>query len=293
MKAEFLIWTLRKRHLSGINWKGIFMEAVIVSISSDIGYALAKRWRQRGMEVCGTYRTPSALVDDLEGCGVKTFHCDMANASSVRNACASLRLASSQWDYLVLCPGALGPVGTFSDDDFARWEESLEVNFTRQIQIVHELLPSRNKKGKRPAVVLFFAGGGINNATVNYSAYTVSKIALIKMCELLDAEVPDTNFVILGPGWVKTKIHQATLDAGKKAGANYQKTVTKLAGDECTPMEKILDCCDWIIKADRKIVSGRNFSVVFDKWGSLPLIKKLAEDPNMYKLRRHGNDWNR
>ena len=266
-------------------------KAVIVSISSDIGYALAKRWCQRGLEIGGTYRTRSPLVDDLENRGVKTFHCDAANASSVREACISLRSASNRWDYLVLCPGTQEPIGAFTDCDFSQWERSLAVNFTKQVQFVHELLPSRNKKGQHPPVVIFFAGGGTNNATVNYSAYTVSKIALIKMCELLDAEVPDTNFVILGPGWVKTKIHQATLDAGPKAGANYQKTKTKLAEDECTPMETVLDCCDWVIKADRKAVSGRNFSVVFDKWGSDPLTKKLLEDPNMYKLRRQGNDW--
>jgi len=265
-------------------------KAVIISISSGIGHALGKRWRGRGMEVCGTYRRPSSLVDDLKDAGVKTVCCDMADASSVRKACFFLRRMCFSWDYLVLCPGMLGPVGAFQEVDFAQWQKSLEVNFTRQIQFVHALLPSRNKSGRHPPVVLFFAGGGTNNATVNYAAYTVSKIALIKMCELLDAEVPDTNFVILGPGWVKTKIHQATLDAGLKAGANYQKTMEKLAGEECTPMEKVLDCCDWLIEADRKAVSGRNFSVVFDKWGSSALVKKLLKDPNMYKLRRHGNE---
>lgn len=267
------------------------LKAVIVSVSSDIGYALAKRWKQQGMDLAGTYRTPSPLVDDLKGAGVKIFHCDVGKDLSVRKICAQLRPAFDQWDYLVLCPGTQEPVGAFADCDFEKWQKSVEINFIRQLQFVHELLPSRNKSGKHPAVVLFFAGGGTNNATVNYSAYTISKIALIKMCELLDAEVPDTNFVILGPGWVKTKIHQATLDAGPGAGANYQKTINKLSGDECTPMETVLDCCDWSVKADRKTVGGRNFSVVFDKWGSDALIKKLVEDPNMYKLRRHGNDW--
>jgi len=270
--------------------KTVAPKAVIVSISSDIGYALGKRWQQRGMEVGGTYRTSSSFVDELNSSGVKTFHCDLGSDTSVRNACGQLRLDFDQWDYLILCPGAQEPVGAFSDGDFAQWAKSVEVNFTRQIQIVHELLPSRNKSGAHPPVVLFFAGGGTNNATVNYSAYTISKIALIKMCELLDAEIPDTSFVILGPGWVKTKIHQATLDAGSKAGSNYQKTIDKLAGDECVPMETVLDCCDWIISTDRKAVSGRNFSVVFDKWQTSALTAKLIEDPNMYKLRRNGND---
>jgi len=271
--------------------KKINPKAIIFSISSDIGCALGKRWRQRGMEVCGTFRTPSSLVDDLKICGIKTFQCDLGNVLSVQNTCDQLRLGFAQWDYLVLCPGTQEPVGAFADCNFTQWEKSVEVNFTRQIQIVRELLLSRNKTGEHPPVVLFFAGGGTNNATVNYSAYTISKIALIKMCELLDAEIPDTNFVILGPGWVKTKIHQQTLTAGPKAGANYQKMISKLAGEGWTPMETVLDCCDWIIKSDRKVVSGRNFSVVFDKWGSSALTEKLEEDSNMYKLRRFGNDW--
>jgi NAD(P)-dependent dehydrogenase (short-subunit alcohol dehydrogenase family) len=139
--------------------------------------------------------------------------------------------------------------------------------------------------------VLFFSGGGTNNATTYYSAYTVSKIALIKMCELLDAELPGCRFMILGPGWVKTKIHEATLRAGGRAGANYQRTIEKLGGSECTPMENVLDCCDWLIELPRNLVSGRNFSVVFDRWGEPELEKKLAAEPHMYKLRRFGNDW--
>ena len=196
--------------------KKVEAKAVIVSVSSDIGYALAKRWQERGIEVWGTYRTSSSLVDDLNTSGIKTFQCDAGNEASVINACAQLRLASDQWDYLVLCPRDPRTGGGFYRIDFAQWAKSVEVNFTSQMQFVHELLPSRNKIGKQPPVVLFFAGCGTNNATVNYSAYTISKIALIKMCELLDAEIPDVNFVILGPGWVKTKIHQATLDAGQK-----------------------------------------------------------------------------
>lgn len=265
------------------------LKALIISISSDIGYALATRWRKRGMEVAGTYRRASGLTDDLKLSGVRIFHCDVASAASVRRVCARLRRAYPQWNYLVLCPGTLQPVGAFTDSDFAEWQRSVEVNFIRQMQFVRELLPSRSKIKNHPPVVVFFAGGGTNNATVNYSAYTISKIALIKMCELLDAEIPDTNFVILGPGWVKTKIHQETLQAGQKAGANYPKTLDRIASDKFTPMERVLDCCDWAVAAPRKAAGGRNFSVVFDKWGTSALIKKLLADPDMYKLRRYRN----
>lgn len=265
--------------------------AIIISASSDIGAAMCARWKSNGWKVYGTYRTKSPTTEALAKTGVKLVFCDLADVASVRDSCSQLRKLCSLWDALVMCPGTQDPVGPFSDCSFDEWEESLKVNFGSQLRIVHHLLPARNVKGTFEPIVLLFAGGGTNSAPQNYSAYTISKVALIKMCELLDAEVPDTRFAIVGPGWVKTKIHEATLRAGAKAGANYERTKNKLAGDECTPMEDVLDCCDWVVNTTRRSIGGRNISVVFDRWGDKKLEKMLAENPDMYKLRRHGNDW--
>lgn len=264
---------------------------IIISASSDIGAAMARRCKSRGWNVTGTYRTRGVVSQELEEIGVPLVYCDLTNTVSVDEAAAQLGKLCPWWDVLVLAPGTQEPVGAFIDCDFNEWEKSINVNFIRQMRIIHKLLPLRRLGEKIDPGVLLFAGGGTNNATVNYSAYTISKIAEIKMCELLDAEIPDTRFVILGPGWVKTKIHDATLKAGdKRAGANYQKTIFKLKSDECTSMEEVLDCCDWLIDAPRELVGGRNFSTVFDKWGSTDLNEELVKDPHMYKLRRLGND---
>jgi len=264
---------------------------IIVSASSDIGAAMSHRWLARGWSVFGTYRTQSEMVSDLQNNGMKLVRCDLSELVSIRDACSNLRTLCPQWDVLVACPGLQDPVGSFVECNFDEWEESVRVNFTSQMRIIHELLSSRRVDSLLGPCVLLFAGGGTNNAPVNYSAYTASKIALIKMCELLDAEISDTRFAIVGPGWVKTKIHDSTLRAGERAGANYQRTIQKLSSDECTPMDQVLDCCDWLVDAPRKLISGRNFSVVFDHWGTEPLTKMLSEQPDMYKLRRHGNDW--
>ncbi|MDY6856472.1 MAG: SDR family oxidoreductase [Thermodesulfobacteriota bacterium] len=263
---------------------------VIISASSDVGEAMCIRWISKKWNIVGTYRTDSNAVDNLMKKGVRLMHCDLEDRESIHHACSKIVNAIQQWDVLVLCPGKQEPVGPFLQCDFIEWENSVKSNFTRQLEIVHRLLPYRNMKSKLGPIVLFFAGGGTNNATVNYSAYTISKIALIKMCELLDAEIPDTRFSIVGPGWVKTKIHKATLNAKELAGDNYEKTKCKLSSDECTPMNEVLDCCDWIIDSPHEIVSGRNFSVVFDSWGTEILSKALLEEYDMYKLRRYGND---
>jgi NAD(P)-dependent dehydrogenase (short-subunit alcohol dehydrogenase family) len=221
---------------------------------------------------------------------VPLVQCDLDNTNYVKKACRELISLCPKWDILVMCPGSLNPVGAFAECSFDDWEKSLKLNFTSQLRMIHGLLPQRNTGAKIAPVVLLFAGGGTNSAPVNYSAYTISKIGLIKMTELLDAEIPDTRFAIIGPGWVKTKIHETTLAAGKKAGANYQSTKEHLAGDTCTSMETVLDCCDWVVDAPREVISGRNISVVYDKWGTAEMAKILAADPNMYKLRRYGND---
>jgi len=265
--------------------------AIIISASSDIGTAMSRRWLDRGWNVFGTYRTKSQAIEELQRNGIELVYCDLSDRASVLDACANLRKLCPQWDVLVVCPGTQHPVGAFTGCSFDEWEESLKVNFISQMHIVHEMLGSRNINSVLGPCVLLFAGGGTNNAPVNYSAYTVSKIALIKMCELLDAEIYDTRFVIVGPGWVKTKIHESTLKAGVRAGANYERTIEKLAGNDCTPMDQVLDCCDWLLNSPRELISGRNFSVVFDMWRTEELKKKLIEEPNMYKLRRYGNDW--
>ena len=43
------------------------------------------------------------------------------------------------------------------------------------------------------------------------------------MAELLDHEMIDTKVVILGPGWVKTKMHQETLKNKKYSRENFSE----------------------------------------------------------------------
>ncbi len=268
------------------------MKVIIVSATSGIGEELCKSWAKKGWKVFGTYRSHSSAVATLEHeYGITLVPCDLASISSVQNVCNQLKLICGQWDILVFAAGTLDPIGPFETVDFEEWEQSLQVNFTQQIRILHSLLPVRNKNNHKPSV-LFFAGGGTNNAVVNYSSYTISKIALIKMCEFLDAEISDTNFSIVGPGWVKTKMHESTLKAGRdQAGINFDKTKVRLEGTDWVHMDRVIDCCTWIVTTPSNGVKGRNFSVAHDPFGTRELEKALENDPDMYKLRRNKNFW--
>ena len=220
--------------------------------------------------------------------GIEMIKCDLQDSVSIQKSIDKLK-NKKNWDVLVLAAGTQEPVSTFQDCKFDDWEKSITSNFTGQIRFLHGILSNRNVHKESVPSVIFFAGGGTNNATVNYSSYTISKIASIKMCELLDAEIKDTAFTILGPGWVKTKIHQSTIDAKENAGKNFDKTLEMFESNKFFPMSDVVKCCEWIINSKKELVGGRNFSAVFDPWKS-DEINKVAQNIDNFKLRRFGNN---
>lgn len=263
-------------------------ESVLIgSISSDIGYALAIYWISKGHSVAGTYRTESANVEDLRRLGVRLFHYDLSSHNDFLNSSIDFT-----WTIFVSAFGELEPIGPFFNTDINRWIESVETNFVGQIRLLRyvEKFTSRDNGVESPPVCLFFAGGGTNSATINFSSYTVSKIALIKMVELLDAERQDLSFVIVGPGWVETKIHQATISAGEvNAGEAYSRTLDTFDKNSFYSMASLCEFCDWIISQPREVVSGRNFSAVHDDVRDNELLGYLKSNNDAFKLRRFGN----
>ena len=263
---------------------------LIISISSDIGTALAKHYVNKGFSVAGTYRTASSSLNELAQLGVNIFPCDLLDDNSTDNACKLLENWAGFWDALIICPGTLDPISKFEDAEFSKWEKSLKINFIAPMRVVRKLLPSRNITKRSAPTVLFFAGGGSNSAPNLFSAYTVSKIALTKMCELLDAEQDDTKFVIIGPGWVRTKIHETTLAAGEEIGLPHQMTVERLEKNQFVSMTRVVDCCDWAIHASKTAIGGRNISAEHVAWDNPQLENSLIKDSQIYKLRRKGNN---
>lgn len=263
---------------------------IIISISSDIGFNLARDWLKNGDKVSGTYRTKTDQCKELEVLGANLIRCDLSDTNSIDASIKKFTTLQS-WDHLVVATGSQEPIGRFIDNNIDEWSNSIHTNFISHIRFIHGLLPNRNLGRASHPSVLMFAGPGTNSATKDYSAYTISKIALIKMIELFDAEIVDTSFSILGPGWVKTKFHDSTIKSKEMAGPNYFKTLEMLdgEGERCYPMEKVIDCCNWILSSDRELVSGRNISAVFDPWES-DEINKIKDNPNIYKLRRFGNE---
>jgi NAD(P)-dependent dehydrogenase (short-subunit alcohol dehydrogenase family) len=265
------------------------MNFIILGISSDIGLALAKHWALQGNDIFGTYRTLSVELVEVASDFKGIYACDLLDSHSIDRCAGELKAAGVTWDVMVIAPGTMEPIGRFDVCDIDRWCDGIAVNLTAPIRFLHNSMTFR-RQGSQGSSVLFFAGGGSNSAPVNVSSYTISKIALIKATELLDAEFDDIKFSIVGPGWVRTKIHEETLRAENVSPASLDETKRRLVTDSFNPMEDVVACCDWLISTPKSVVGGRNFSSVHDNWGSATLNEKLSCNRDMYKLRRYENN---
>lgn len=260
----------------------------ILGVSSDIGRGLAKLFVADGCRVIGTCRQTISEAMEKDLSDVTLIPCDVSQPESVHSAVEAFSRLALPWDIFISCVGSMEPIGSFFSVHFDDWEKSVIVNSTGQLRVLHAMYPYR-RPGSISHVV-FFAGGGTNGVFPNYSSYCLSKILLIKACELLDDEAKDLNVFILGPGWVRTKIHKQTLENPDGAGANYSRTTEFLnSGNPGASYEEIHRLIIWCMSQGREIAGGRNFSLVHDLWrnDSADLADALARDRDMFKLRRY------
>lgn len=248
--------------------------AVILSISSDIGFEIGKRMLEDGYRVIGTYRKYGRLSQLAKHENCRLLYCDASDKKSIPDFAAKFKKLNLKWDIFISCIGDLLPAEAFLRANFEEWIASVHLNSLNQLKILHTLAPFRNKSAK----VIFFAGGGVNNAVVDLSAYTIAKIILVKMCEFLDAEDGSTSYFTVGPGFVKTKIHDAV--SSTKYFFRTKKGIT---------MDDLYGKLIWLLQQPKSIVGGRNFSLKDDPFKKEGLVSELSKDKDMYKLRRHKN----
>jgi NADP-dependent 3-hydroxy acid dehydrogenase YdfG/SAM-dependent methyltransferase len=266
--------------------------AVILSITSDIGFDLACRLSEDGYAITGTYRSKEGFKRvSMALPTASLIECDLSDKKSVTEAMLAINKLM-QWDLFISCPCEPLPLKSFYESNIDEWQTSFELNSLTQLKFLHGIYSSIRRD--TVPTVMFFAGGGSNNAVENFSAYTSAKIHLTKMIELLAHEDQSVRYLILGPGWTDTKTHQITL-ANTLIGSKKYNEVNAFIKNpvQGTPFIDIYKCLQWLMTLAPNVVSGRNFSVVHDFWREdfqNLLAEILANEPNFYKLRRFGND---
>ncbi|MSU22434.1 MAG: SDR family oxidoreductase [Opitutus sp.] len=264
------------------------MKLVLTGSSTGIGRALATRLLAHGHQVWGLARSDQSDFAAQPAAAFRATRCDVADWSHVERAAAAVAAAWPHVDGLITCAGLQGEVGRALAADPAKWSATVRANLDGTYFALRAFAPLLARAPRRAKIVCF-SGGGATKPRANFSAYGVAKTGVVRLVETIAEEerARPLDINALAPGAINTRLTDeilalgpAVVGAAEFAAAQKQKS----SGD--APLEKALDCVEWLLSPASDGISGRLLSAPWDAWPTLGQHKDSLAPSDIYTLRR-------
>ena len=255
--------------------------AVITGAGRGIGQAIALAYAREGARLALAARSESELeqavvaVSELgaEAIAVPTDVTSQADTERLSQATVE---RFGRIDVLVNNAGISGPIGPLQDNDIAEWVDTINVNLTGTFLVCRAVIPFMLEQGGGKIINL--SGAGAANAWSNMSAYCSSKVAVVRLTEVLAQELEGKGIAVnaLGPGSIHTSMWDKMTEEAAQAGAEFihelGQRVTSGGGasiDECAELAV------WLASSESDGLTGRLISATADDFRGLP--PRIAE----------------
>ena len=267
--------------------------ALVVGAGRGIGEAIALRFAAAGAKLILAARTAPELkaVTEVVKARGGTAHFVVTDVTAPPEV-ASLVQKSIEWfgriDILVNAAGTYGPIGRVWEVDAKEWATTFSANLFGPFLLCQLVLPHMIRVGR--GKIINFSGGGATSPLCRFSAYGVSKAAVVRLTETLAEEVKEFNIQVnaIAPGAVDTKLQDLVLAAGERAGDLLQR-IRRLreTGEGGTPREVPAELALFLASDDSRNLTGRLISAPNDKWESWTdeRIEQVMSQP-WFTLRR-------
>jgi len=180
---------------------------VITGTSRGIGYRLACRFLELGYGVVGISRSKTSL-EHARFQQICADIGDLEQVAAIRDQLAGIAVGG-----LINNAGIHGPIGPFEKNDLARWVQTFHVNLFGAVALTQLCIPAlRQNKG----FVIFLSGGGSGFPRANFSAYGISKTAVVRFSEVLAKELyPEVLVYCVAPGPNRTQLLEEAIQGGE------------------------------------------------------------------------------
>jgi len=266
--------------------------AVVTGAGRGIGRAIALAFAREGADVVVISRTLSEVEETAAqiralGRHALALRVDVSRMEDVENMVKSALQEFGRIDVLVNNAGILGPVGSLVENDANHWIETIKVNLIGTFLCSKMVLPIMIKQ--RGGKVINLSGGGAANPRSRFSAYAVSKAAVVRLTETLAEEVKEFNIQVnaIAPGAIYTRLHDQILNTGSKAGGKALEVSRRVKKTGGTPSEVPATLAVFLASDESEGLTGRLISAVWDDWRNLSK-KRIKEimSKELYTLRR-------
>jgi 3-oxoacyl-[acyl-carrier protein] reductase len=256
--------------------------SIITGAGRGIGNAIAKRFASEGSSLVLTSRSEKELNATLKemlsiGCTAIAVPTDISVLSDVKRLISKTIEKFSKIDVLVNNAAILTPIGTIQKINTLQWENTLKVNLFGTFYCIKETIPYMvsQKSGK----IINLSGGGAFKPFPNFSAYSTSKAAIVRLTETIAEELKEYNIQVnaIAPGGIKTKMTMDVLKNAELAGEEYNvaKKVIETGGAN---LGKVGELATFLASDESDGLTGRTISA---QWDDLNYIKR-----NIDKIRK-------
>ena len=255
---------------------------IITGGGRGIGEAIALAFAREGARLAIASRTQTELdqvvsqIRDLGG-QVQAVRTDVSNRDDVIRLIETTLRSYGQIDILVNAAGVYGPIGPVWDIDVDEWIQAMRINLFGTFTCCHAVLPHMIER--RQGRIVNFSGGGATSPLPRFTAYGVSKTAIVRLTETLAEEVKEFNVQVnaVAPGAVDTRLQDAVLAAGERAG-DLLARIRKLreTGQGGVPRELPAELVVFLASDDSDGLTGKLIAAPHDGWQSWD-AERIAE----------------
>ncbi len=242
---------------------------LIVGASGTIGRAISRRFHEEGALLALTYYSCKQPLGS-DGFHEQAFQLplDVRQRKDVGAAVQQVLDRFGAIHVLVNCTGILGPIGPTAKISEKDWASTIETNLLGSFYLTRSVLPVMlaQSGGK----IIHFSGGGAAYARPYYTAYGVSKAALVRFTESVAEEVKESRIDInaIAPGPVNSRMW----DQVRALEHPDRRTMEELRNMEETggvPPQRCAELAVFLASERSNGLSGRLISAVWDNWSSL------------------------
>jgi NAD(P)-dependent dehydrogenase (short-subunit alcohol dehydrogenase family) len=253
--------------------------------SMGIGLEVSRELARRGARLVIGARDQPAVADaisTLAGAGHLGVSLDVSDQGSWTRALEQID-GEGPLQGLVCSAGVLGPVGRIEDLDPGELSRAVAINLLGTMLALHHAVPRLRQEGGRAVT---FSGGGATSPLPRYDAYAASKAGVVRLTENVAAE-RGIEINAVAPGFVATRIHDGTLEAGAAAAgdAYFARTQEQIAGGG-VPASEAAELVCLLLSSRAAGVTGRLISAQWDPWRDDEFLDRLRSDPALGTLRR-------
>ncbi len=267
--------------------------AIITGGSRGIGRAIAERFAQEGCNLMLVSRTEQELektADSIKkqySVSVSICQTDIGNEKEVNAMVQNTIDEFGRIDILINNAAVIGPMGEISNIDGQQFISTLKSNIGGTVFCSKAVIPYM--KSQNQGCIINLSGGGGLYPLPYYDAYSASKAAIVRLTEnfALELEKYNINVTAISPGAVNTSMFDEQLKASKDSiGENNWNALQNRLNSGGDSIKKAPELALYIACENRKELSGRVISAIWDDWENISNQKEKIIDTDIFQMRR-------